>query len=150
MSNCTFSQETKGKSRRRLSKTQSAAPSAAPRSSKPSVPSRDDLHVLIAKRAYEFYAERGSRHGYAQEDVASAGCAMPALWWIDGPQLHSFFGKRLRGQTDEAVALCQLRRVPGYLHPGQPMENPCADTPVREARIRATIRWTAAREATPK
>ena len=72
MSIPTFSQETKGKSRRRLTKTQSATLSAAPSSTKPSVPSRDDLTVLTAKRAYELYCERGYRHGSALDDWLKA------------------------------------------------------------------------------
>jgi hypothetical protein len=32
----------------------------------------DDLHILIAKRAYELYGERGYRHGYAIEDWLEA------------------------------------------------------------------------------
>ena len=32
----------------------------------------DDLHVLIAKRAYELYSERGYRHGYALDDWLDA------------------------------------------------------------------------------
>ncbi len=32
----------------------------------------DDLHGLIAKRAYELYAERGYRHGVALDDWLEA------------------------------------------------------------------------------
>lgn len=32
----------------------------------------EDLHVLIAKRAYELYNERGYRHGYALDDWLEA------------------------------------------------------------------------------
>ena len=32
----------------------------------------DDLHILIAKRAYELYGERGYRHGYAIDDWLDA------------------------------------------------------------------------------
>jgi hypothetical protein len=32
----------------------------------------DDLHVLIAKRAYELYGERGYRHGSALDDWLDA------------------------------------------------------------------------------
>lgn len=32
----------------------------------------DDLHILIAKRAYELYSERGYRHGCALDDWLDA------------------------------------------------------------------------------
>ena len=32
----------------------------------------DDLHILIAKRAYELYGERGYRHGSALDDWLEA------------------------------------------------------------------------------
>lgn len=32
----------------------------------------EDLHVLIAKRAYDLYRERGSRHGSALDDWLKA------------------------------------------------------------------------------
>ena len=32
----------------------------------------EDLHVLIAKRAYDLYSERGSRHGSALDDWLEA------------------------------------------------------------------------------
>jgi hypothetical protein len=32
----------------------------------------DDLHILIAQRAYELYSERGYRHGYALDDWLEA------------------------------------------------------------------------------
>ncbi|MCS6289071.1 MAG: DUF2934 domain-containing protein [Nitrospira sp.] len=35
-------------------------------------PPREDLQTLVAKRAYELYAERGYRHGYALEDWLEA------------------------------------------------------------------------------
>lgn len=35
-------------------------------------PPRKDLQTLVAKRAYELYAERGYRHGYALEDWLEA------------------------------------------------------------------------------
>jgi len=40
----------------------------------PKVPldSRDDRHLLIAKRAYELYSERGYRHGTALDDWLDA------------------------------------------------------------------------------
>lgn len=32
----------------------------------------DDPHILIAKRAYELFSERGYRHGYALDDWLEA------------------------------------------------------------------------------
>lgn len=32
----------------------------------------DDLHILIAKRAYQLYGERGYRHGWALDDWLEA------------------------------------------------------------------------------
>lgn len=49
---------------------QAAAPTAA-RTRQPVSPC-DDLHMLIAKRAYELYCERGYRHGYALDDWLEA------------------------------------------------------------------------------
>ncbi|MGZ8423319.1 MAG: DUF2934 domain-containing protein, partial [Nitrospira sp.] len=40
-------------------------------SGQPSPPGTD-LQTLVAKRAYELYAERGYRHGYALEDWLEA------------------------------------------------------------------------------
>lgn len=40
--------------------------------SKPPVSPCDDLKILIAKRAYELYSERGYRHGYALDDWLEA------------------------------------------------------------------------------
>ena len=45
------------------------APQPAPKA--PAAPS-DERHILIAKRAYELYSERGYRHGYALEDWLEA------------------------------------------------------------------------------
>ncbi|HSB15473.1 MAG TPA: DUF2934 domain-containing protein [Bryobacteraceae bacterium] len=50
--------------------TPAAAPSAA-RTRQP-LPPCDDPHILIAKRAYELYSERGYRHGYALDDWLEA------------------------------------------------------------------------------
>jgi hypothetical protein len=36
------------------------------------VSTSDDLHALIAKRAYERYAEQGYRHGFALDDWLEA------------------------------------------------------------------------------
>lgn len=48
-----------------------AAAPAAGRTHRP-VSSCDDLHILIAQRAYELYSERGYRHGYALDDWLEA------------------------------------------------------------------------------
>ncbi|MDH4305626.1 MAG: hypothetical protein OEV53_16360 [Nitrospira sp.] len=45
------------KSRRRSSKKQPVAPSRTPRFSPGQVLPRDDVHILIAKRAYDLYCE---------------------------------------------------------------------------------------------
>jgi hypothetical protein len=55
-----------------------------------------------------------------------SGTGLPALRGIAGPQLHGIPGKRPQRQTDEAVALCQLRRLHRSRHPGQSLEGPCA------------------------
>ncbi len=47
-----------------------AAPPATPR--RQTVSPCDDLHILIAKRAYELYSERGYRHGSALDDWLDA------------------------------------------------------------------------------
>ena len=47
-----------------------AAPTAA-RTRQPVSPC-DDLHILIAKRAYELHTERGYRQGYALDDWLDA------------------------------------------------------------------------------
>jgi len=54
--------------------TSTPAPAAAPtatRTRQPVAPC-DDLHILIAKRAYELHTERGYRHGYALDDWLDA------------------------------------------------------------------------------
>lgn len=65
---------------RRTKKTKPRAPVSAPakvatptaaRTRQPVSPC-DDLHTLIAKRAYELYSERGCRHGYALDDWLDA------------------------------------------------------------------------------
>lgn len=60
------------KSWRRPSKKQAVAPSKTPRFSPEQVLSRDDVHILIAKRAYDLYYERGYRHGNALDDWLDA------------------------------------------------------------------------------
>jgi len=65
---------------RQTKKTKPRAPKATPRQAvahtsthtRKSVSSCDDLHALIAKRAYELYSERGYRHGYAIDDWLDA------------------------------------------------------------------------------
>jgi len=56
---------------RRSTKTEPAAP-VPPRSSKPTESSREELHVEVAKRAFELYCERGQRHGHALDDWLEA------------------------------------------------------------------------------
>jgi hypothetical protein len=60
------------KSRRPSSKKQAVAPSRTPRVSPEQVLSCDDVHILIAKRAYDLYCERGYRHGNALDDWLDA------------------------------------------------------------------------------
>lgn len=64
--------ETKEKRRHRSAHTQPTLPSVTPSSAKPSVSSCDDLKILIAKRAYELYSERGYRYGSALDDWLEA------------------------------------------------------------------------------
>ena len=47
-----------------------ATPTAA--RTNPAVSPCDDPHILIAKRAYELYSERGYRHGNALDDWLDA------------------------------------------------------------------------------
>lgn len=47
-----------------------ATPTAA--RTRPAVSPCDDPHILIAKRAYELYSERGYRHGNALDDWLDA------------------------------------------------------------------------------
>jgi hypothetical protein len=61
-------------------------------------------------------------------DITSVRCTVPALRRIDGAQLHSSLGERRHRQTDAAVALRQLRRIPGSLYPVQPNERLGTDT----------------------
>jgi len=53
------------------SPAKAAAPTATPRTRQPVSPC-DDPHILIAKRAYELYSERGYRHGNALDDWLDA------------------------------------------------------------------------------
>ncbi len=62
----------KEKSRRRSIEKQSVTPSRAPRFSAEQAPSRDAVHIVIAKRAYDLYCERGYRHGSALDDWLDA------------------------------------------------------------------------------
>lgn len=54
--------------------TSTAAKTAAPatRHTNQPVSPCDDLHILIAKRAYELHSERGYRHGCALDDWLEA------------------------------------------------------------------------------
>ena len=61
----------KTKARASMSTPAKAVTPITPRAREP-VSSYDDLHVLIAKRAYELYNERGYRHGYALDDWLDA------------------------------------------------------------------------------
>ncbi|MCS6289089.1 MAG: DUF2934 domain-containing protein [Nitrospira sp.] len=59
--------------RRQASERTAAKPSGAARSSQAQPASTsDDLNALIAKRAYERYAEHGYRHGCALDDWLEA------------------------------------------------------------------------------
>ena len=68
--------EPSGRTKKTKARASTGTPAKAttpitPRSREP-VSSYDDLHVLIAKRAYELYNERGYRHGYALDDWLDA------------------------------------------------------------------------------
>jgi Protein of unknown function (DUF2934) len=64
-------QTKKAKSRAPVSTPVKASAPTAARARQP-VSSCDDLHVLIATRAYELYSERGYRHGSAIDDWLDA------------------------------------------------------------------------------
>lgn len=65
---------------RQTKKTKSRAPVSTPAKAKASAAAQthqpvspcDEPQMLIAKRAYELYSERGYRHGYALEDWLDA------------------------------------------------------------------------------
>jgi hypothetical protein len=65
---------------RQTKKTRSRAPVSTPAlpatptaaHTNPAVSPCDDPHILIAKRAYELYSERGYRHGNALDDWLDA------------------------------------------------------------------------------
>lgn len=65
---------------RQTKKAKSQAPASTPAKAKASaaapthqpVSPCDEPHMLIAKRAYELYSERGYRHGYALDDWLDA------------------------------------------------------------------------------
>lgn len=63
-------------SRRTKSRAPTSTPTQAPAPTHARTRQRmspcDDLHILIAKRAYELYSERGYRHGYALDDWLEA------------------------------------------------------------------------------
>ena len=67
----------------RMKEPQSRKAQASVRNGEPAVPEKepvhsqpvspcDDLQARIVKRAYEIYAERGYRHGYALDDWLEA------------------------------------------------------------------------------
>jgi hypothetical protein len=64
-------QTKKTRSRAPVSTPAKAAAPTTPRTRQPVSPC-DDLHILIAKRAYELYNERGYRHGFALDDWLDA------------------------------------------------------------------------------
>jgi hypothetical protein len=69
----TPSPQDSNRQRRQTSKRTPAEPSkAASPSQALSVSTSDDLNALIAKRAYERYAEQGYRHGCALDDWLEA------------------------------------------------------------------------------
>ena len=82
MSNPELPREPKAKSQRgpSKSKAQTSKPAASKAKSpaliistpKPAASPGGDLHAIIAKRAYELYAERGYQHGHATEDWLEA------------------------------------------------------------------------------
>lgn len=65
---------------RRTKKTKSQAPASIPTKAKASAAAQthqpvspcEEPHMLIAKRAYELYSERGYRHGFALDDWLDA------------------------------------------------------------------------------
>jgi Protein of unknown function (DUF2934) len=64
--------EIKGKKPRvPISKQRQTAPSPSTQTKPPVSPS-EDIHILIAKRAYELYGERDYRHGSALDDWLEA------------------------------------------------------------------------------
>lgn len=72
MGNPASPRKIKKKARRRPTGSQSSTSAAEPSLIKPSVSSCDDLKIMIAKRAYELYSERGYRHGFALDDWIEA------------------------------------------------------------------------------
>jgi hypothetical protein len=67
-----FSRQIKETTPRAPTGTPTKAPApAAGRAPQPVSPC-DDLHILIAKRAYELHSERGYRHGSALDDWLEA------------------------------------------------------------------------------
>jgi hypothetical protein len=70
---------------------------------------------------------------------------LSALRRIAGPQLHGVPGAGRHRQTSDALALCQLRRLRGSRHSGQPREGLWVGTGTRKATDRASIHRTATR-----
>jgi hypothetical protein len=89
----------------------------------------------------------GSRPGCGttQQGIGSAWQILPALRWVAGPQLYGKLGTGRHRQTDDALALCQLRRLRGSRHPGQPSEGLWVGTGAGTTTGRASIHRMAAR-----
>lgn len=65
-------QGSKGQKRRTSTSTPAKPSRSAAPSQAPPLSNSDDLNALIAKRAYERYAEQGYRHGCALDDWLEA------------------------------------------------------------------------------
>jgi hypothetical protein len=76
--------------------------------------------------------------------VPSNTC-LPALRRLAGPRLHVILGTRCKRQADDSMALCQLRRLRGLRHPGQPREGLWVGTGGDTTTGRASMHRMAAR-----
>ena len=56
----------------RIRSTKQGRKTKAPEPEPTAAPVPDELYLLIAKRAYELYRERGYRHGFALDDWLEA------------------------------------------------------------------------------
>ena len=65
-------QDSKGQRRQTSPRTPATSSRVARSSQAPLISTSDDLNALIAKRAYERYAEQGYRHGFALDDWLEA------------------------------------------------------------------------------
>lgn len=65
-------QDSKRQRRQTSTRTPAKPSKAASSPQAPPVSASDDLKALIAKRAYERYAEQGYRHGFALDDWLEA------------------------------------------------------------------------------